>query len=472
MASEQTSKTVVNQNGDKSSPTKAFANFASTLSPSSVPHDVTETLKKLVLDYIGVTLGAVSYADSTAAFLAALEKLSAGESGSSTILGRGSNFTQSTASLLNGALSHSLDFDDTYAPGTLHIGVTVITAALAQAENMADLAPGRLLAALAVGYETVCRISKAAGMGGYAKGFHNTSTCGIFGSVAAISNLRGLPADVVANAIGLALSKASGSMQYLANGAWNKRLHAGFAAADALLCVNLAEAGVVGASEAIEGKDGFLNSYAQGADVHALSVDDLGVRWELVATAVKPYPACRMTHGQIEMAAEFARAARSEGKKLVRMVVGLPKPCFGIVGAPVPNKIHPETVVDAQFSSYFQTATSYLYGPDLGWGVYEKMNDPAVRDLCTKIIAEVDESLKSFESTLSVEWEDGTKVSEVCLFPLGEKERPIEWDGVKAKFEGLLVPVHGKDKVEKVSTLVASLEDANVKQLMELLGQQ
>ncbi|KAL1849873.1 hypothetical protein Daus18300_013130 [Diaporthe australafricana] len=477
MASEQLPKTSVPENGDKSdaslarSPTKAFANFASSLSPSSVPHEVTETLKKLVLDYIGVALGAVSYADSTPAFLAALEKLSVGESGRSTIFGRGSTFTQSTASLLNGALAHSLDFDDTYAPGTLHPGVTVITAALAQAENMPDLAPGRLLTALAVGYETVCRISKAAGMGGYAKGFHNTSTCGIFGAVAAISNLRGLSPGQVADAFGLALSKAAGSMQYLENGSWNKRLHAGFAAADALLCVNLAEAGVVGAAQAIEGKDGFLNSYAEGADVSALAVEDLGARWELVETAVKPFPACRMTHGQIEMAAEFGRVARSEGKEVVKMVVGLPKPCWGLVGVPLPNKIHPETVVDAQFSSYYQTATSYLYGLDLGWAVYEKRDDPAVRELCSKITAEVDESLKSFESTLSVEWGDGTKVREVCLLPIGEKERHIEWDGVKAKFQRLLVPVHGEEKAEKVAALIANLEEVNVKDLMGILGQ-
>ncbi|KAJ0116617.1 2-methylcitrate dehydratase [Diaporthe amygdali] len=474
MASQQVSEPFAQENGGAAShtrsPTKAFAHFASTTEPSSVPYEVAETLKKLVLDYIGVSLGAVSYADSTPAFFAALKKLSIGESGRSTIFGRGSTFTQSTASLLNGALSHSLDFDDTYAPGTLHIGVTVITAALAQAETMPDLASGHLLAALAVGYETVCRISKAIGMGGYPKGFHNTSTCGIFGAVAAISNLRGLSAGAVENAFGLALSKTAGSMQYLENGAWNKRLHAGFAAADALLCVNLADAGVVGAAEAIEGKDGFLNSYAQGADLNALAVQDLGKRWELVETAIKPFPACRMTHGQIEMAAEIGRVARSEGKKVAKIVVGLPKPCWEIVGAPVPNKIHPKTVVDAQFSSYYQTATSYLYGLDLGWAVYEKRDDPTVRDLSSKIIAEVDESLKSFESKLQVEWADGTEVSKSCMLPLGERERPIDWEGVKAKFQRLYAPVYGEETAEEVAALVKNLENVDVKHLMGILG--
>lgn len=470
MASEQATHSLAQQNGKSLPPTKAIAHFASTLSPSSLPAEVTETLKKLVLDYIGVTVGGVSYADSTPAFLAALKKLSAGESGKSTVFGSGSTFTQSTASLLNGAFAHSLDFDDTYAPGTLHIGVTVISAALAEAENMPTLAPGRLLAALAAGYETVCRISKANGMGGYAKGFHNTSTCGIFGAVAALSNLRGLSAETVENAFGLALSKAGGSMQYLENGAWNKRLHAGFAASDALLCVNLAEAGVVGAAQAIEGKDGFLNSFAEGADVSALAVHDLGSRWELVDTAIKPFPACRMVHGQIEMAAEFGRAGRDEGKEVARIVVGLPKPCWGIVGAPAPNKIHPQTVVDAQFSTYFQTATSYLYGTDLGWGVYEKMSDPAVRKLSSKVVAEVDENLKSFGSTLKVEWMDGTEISKACPLPLWEKERPVDWDGVKEKFQRLYVPDHGQDAADKVASLVGNLENVDIKKLMEILS--
>lgn len=470
MASEQGTNHHAQQNGKTSSPTKALAHFASTLSPSSLPGEVTNTLKKLVLDYIGVTLGGVSYADSTPAFLAALKKLSAGETGKSTVFGSGSTFTQSTASLLNGAFAHSLDFDDTYAPGTLHIGVTVIPAALAEAENMDDLQPGRLLAALAAGYETVCRISKANGIGGYAKGFHNTSTCGIFGAVAALCNLRGLSAETVGNAFGLALSKAGGSMQYLENGAWNKRLHPGFAASDALLCVNLAEAGVVGAAQAIEGKDGFLNSFAEGADVNALAVHDLGSRWELVDTAIKPFPACRMTHGQIELAAEFGHAAREQGKEVARIVVGLPKPCWGIVGAPAPNKIHPETVVDAQFSTYFQTATSYLYGSGLGWGVYEKMTDPAVREMSKKIVAEVDESLKSFGSTVKFEWTDGTEVSKACPLPLWEKERPVDWDGVKEKFQTLYVPDHSQDAADEVAALVGRLEDMNVKKLMEILS--
>lgn len=474
MASEQLQNPVSHQNGGTGSPTRAptqaFAHFVSSVGPSSVPHEVTETMKKLVLDYVGVALGGVKYADSTPAFLAALKKLSAGESGNSTIFGNGSTFTQSTASLLNGAFSHSLDFDDTYAPGPLHPGVTVITAALAEAENRPDLARGHLLAALTVGYETVCRISKAAGVGGYAAGFHNTATCGIFGAVAAIASLRGLSETVVENAFGLAVSKASGSMQYLQNGSWNKRLHAGFAASDALLCVNLAEAGVVGASEAIEGSNGFLSSYALDADVSALAAHDLGERWELLVTAIKPFPACRMTHGQIEMAAEIGQVARGEGKEVAKIVVGLPKACWGIVGAPLPNKVHPETVVDAQFSSYYQTATSYLYGLDLGWAVYEKRDDPAVRGLCSKITVEVDASLKSFGSTLRIEWTDGTEVTKECIFPLGERERPIDWDGVKDKFRRLYVPIHGDDAAEKVADLVANLEGINVKSLMEILG--
>lgn len=471
MASEQVPKPLTHQNGGTGSPTKAFAHFAASVGPSSVPDEVKETLKKLVLDYIGVALGGVSYADSTPAFLAALKSLSAGESGTSTIFGHGSTYTQSTASLLNGAFSHSLDFDDTYAPGPLHPGVTVITAALSQAEAMDPApAPGHLLAALAAGYETACRVSKAAGNGGYAQGFHNTSTCGIFGAVAAIANLRGLSAAGVENAFGLALSKAAGSMQYLANGSWNKRLHAGFAAADALLCVKLAEAGVVGAAEAIEGRDGFLNSYSAAPEVGSLAVHDLGERWELVETAVKPFPACRMTHGQIEMAADIGKTAREDGKEVVKMVVGLAKPPWALVGIPLPNKVHPKTVVDAQFSSYYQTASAYLYGLDLGWAVYEKMDDPAVKDLCEKITVEVDESLKSFASTLKVEWKDGTETRKECALPLGEKERPIDWEGVKAKFRRLYAPVHGEDTAEEVAALVGNLEDANVKTLMEILG--
>ncbi|ETN39951.1 uncharacterized protein HMPREF1541_06178 [Cyphellophora europaea CBS 101466] len=447
--------------------TAAIATFASSFTADLLTPNVVQKLKELLLDYIGVGCAATVSADSTPAFLSQLKKTATGQTGLSTIYGLGSSFAPSTAALYNAAFAHSLDFDDTYMPGALHPGVTVISAVLSQT-HIQELKTEDFLTALAVGYETVCRLSKAIGMGGYARGFHNTSTTGIFGAAAAIGRLRGLNQSTIENAFGLALSRASGSMQYLENGSWNKRLHPGFAASDALLCIDLAEAGVVGAAKPIEGKYGLLKSYAKGAKPALLDLQSLGKKWEFLETAIKPFPACRMTHGQIEMAATLRQRAR--GRKVKTLAVGLTKQCVPIVGVRQENKIHPQTVVDAQFSSYYQTALAYLHGDTLGWSAYDHIEDSTVRELSDKITVEADDALSGLGSWVRVEYEDGSVDQDTCLYPKGEKQAPIMWGDIKKKYMSLSEPVYGEAKATKIMNLVDEIDSLDVAHLMHLLS--
>ncbi len=148
---------------------------------------------------------------------------------------------------------------------------------------------------------------------------HNTSTAGIFGAVAAIAVLKKLPSTTIGMAFGLAGSKAAGSMQYLENGSWNKRLHPGFAVHDAFVCVALAESGVIGATKALEGKLGFLQAYSPKAEKNlGLLTQNLGSEWTFLKSSLKPYPACRMTHGFIEMAGDMGQQEQQHEAELSR----------------------------------------------------------------------------------------------------------------------------------------------------------
>lgn len=91
------------------------------------------------------------------------------------------------------------------------------------------------------------------GPGGYERGFHNTGLAGIFGAITALCKLRNHGANTVENAFGLALTYSSGTMQWLENGSWNKKLNTGNAAFNAFNCLAFAEAGVLGAAKAMEG---------------------------------------------------------------------------------------------------------------------------------------------------------------------------------------------------------------------------
>jgi 2-methylcitrate dehydratase PrpD len=225
--------------------TKLLAGFATSLRFESIPTTLVAHLKILTLDYICVAVYGARKAGSSDPFYKAIETLSG--PGTSTVFTRGSSFQPQYAILLNAAYSHTLDFDNTYLRGIVHPGASVISAALVEGERLGATGT-QLITAVAAGYELVCRLALALGNGGYAKGFHNTCTTGIFGAIAAIGSLRGLDRENIIEAFGIAISQAGGSMQFLENGAWNKRLHPGFAAHNAFLAVSFAEAGIVSKS--------------------------------------------------------------------------------------------------------------------------------------------------------------------------------------------------------------------------------
>ncbi|KAH0836195.1 hypothetical protein AYO21_08603 [Fonsecaea monophora] len=448
--------------------TVALARFVASFSQDAVTPEIVIKLKALLLDYLGVSASAGAFAESSPKFLAGIAKFSQGATGSCTVLTKGSTFPPQHAALLNGAWCHTYDFDDTTSEAILHPGCSLISAALAEAETL-NTTGADLLVALAVGYEVACRIGTALGLGSYRRGFHNTGTVGLYGSIAAISKLRGSSQQIVEDAFGLALSKAAGSMQFLENGSWNKRLHPGFAAHDALLCISLAEAGVIGATKAIEGKYGLLHSYSESGNPANLT-RDLGKRWSFLTTACKPFPACRMTHGQLEMVGRMRKAYAAHGLP-EQVTVSLPPGCFPIVGTPAPNKIQPDCIVDAQFSSYYQVAASWLYGNDLGWAIYDKIRDEKVRELARKVTCKIDESYCSLESRLKVVFGDGTIVEDEVIFPLAETQRPFEWDtGVQQKFKGLAEPVYGATKSQQICDLVGRIDEVAVVDLMKLVA--
>ncbi|KAF2971776.1 hypothetical protein GQX73_g1838 [Xylaria multiplex] len=425
-----------------------------------------DRIKDYVADCIGISVGAASICESTEPFLRGVIALG-GKSGQSTVFTKGSAFSPQYAGFLNAAFAHSFDFDDTHASSILHPGATAIPAALAQAELLNS--DGKtLLLGIAVGYEITCRIGRGYNFGGYTRGFHNTATAGIFGAVAAISKIKGLSLDQVKNAFGLAGSKAAGSIQFVDNGSWNKRLHPGFAVHDAFVAVALAEAGVIGASRPIEGKYGALHSFSATSTTVGLT-DRLGSEWIFRETAIKPFPACRMTHSAIEVVSGVAKEAGS--KMVEHITVALSPGCYPIVGPPEANKIHPRTIVDAQFSMYYQVAIAWKYGMDIGWGMYDKiqMESVEVAALCDKVKVIVKDDVADLEARLTFKWVDGTTTEAGQVFPLGEPEHPFSKERVHGKFFGMVAPAYDEQKARAILTAIGEIDRRNTGDLMKLL---
>ena len=448
--------------------TKEFASFVAYTTVRTLTSEVKAKLKELLLDYVGVAYAASRQSESSEKIYKAIKALG-GENGSNTVLCKGPKFTAPYAALLNGAFGHSFDFDDTHLTGVLHPGVAVIPAALAEAETKKSSGESLLLA-LAVGYEVTCRLGTALSDKSYARGFHNTGTAGIFGAVAAICKLRNLEPKAIEMAFGIAGSKAAGSMQYLENGSWNKRLHPGFAAHDAFTCVALAEAGVIGALKIFEGELGFLHAYTTNESIdYASLTHDLGLEWVFMSTALKPFPGCRMTHTAIEIAGKL-RDTNRPAQEIDHITIYIKPECYLLVGNPIPNKIHPENEVDAQFSIYYQTAVALLDGSNTGYRAYSRLQDRDVHDLLDKITVEKDSSFKSMETRITIKWTDGKESTEFMEAPLGEESNPFSREKIMEKYMSLVSPICGEQRATQIVEVIDNVQRVKVVELMLLLS--
>ncbi|KIX07497.1 uncharacterized protein Z518_02150 [Rhinocladiella mackenziei CBS 650.93] len=446
--STEESKPLMNRSAPAT--TKDFAEFVSGLRYDDLTPKAKEKLQLLLLDYIGVAAAATQLSESSASFVGCMKALNGG--GVATAVANGQTWPAPLAAMLNGAL---------------HPGASVISAALAEAETNAKATTEDFFTALATGYEVTCRLGVALGTGGYDLGFHNACTAGIFGAIAVIGKLRKGNANTIADAFGIAISKVSGSMQYLTNGSWNKRLHPGFAAHDAFICYTLAEAGVLGAADPIEGKFGLLNVYSslKGplSPRSPLPFKECG---EFLSVAIKPFPACRMTHGHIELATKMSEGQKAGVKSIT---ASLSKECYPIVGEPKPSKVHPKNVVDAQFSTFYQTAIAWLHGSKLGWKVYDYIQDTQVYDLLEKVKTNVNDSYKGLETSLKVEWDNRIVQEEYLKNPIGEPDNPATWDDVCTKFMSITAEVYGKERARKVCEVVDRLDTHGIHKLMDLV---
>src|SRR6201984_1102662 len=181
--------------------TETLAGYVADLKFDDIPPEVLERAKVLTLDFLGSAIRARRDAESTPSLLKMLESLALDGKGESPVFGDAKTWTPAVAALLNGALGHSLDFDDTHADSSLHPSAPVVPAAMAAAEMVG--ASGRdLLTAIVAGYEVCCRLGNALDpTAHYARGFHPTATAGAFGAAAAAAKLFGLVEGVVISAL-------------------------------------------------------------------------------------------------------------------------------------------------------------------------------------------------------------------------------------------------------------------------------
>ena len=424
------------------SETAKLAAFASTLTRDALPDEVAARVCLLVLDTVGIAVRAMHDAESTPALLQAAR--ATGQSGGGArILGSDETFTPLAAAMINGTLAHSLDFDDTHAAGSIHTSAPIVPAALAAAE-MTGADGAQVVTAIAAGYETQIRLSLALDPSAhYQRGYHPSATCGVFGAAVAAGSIFGLDAQQMERALGIAGCQTSGSMRFLFDGAWTKRFQVGYAAHNGLLAASLAREGFVGPAGAIEGRDGFLRSYAPDPDV-ARAAADLGSVWETLNIAVKPYPSCRYSHAAMG-AIVAARAANDITSEEVEAVeVGLPHTGWRIIGENDEVKRAPTGPVDGQFSMPFCGAVVLRQGT-MGWDDYAlHLNDNETLALASRFSTVTDpwaeaEYPANMAGVVRITTRRGL-FEERLAVPRGEPDNFLTLEEFRAKFDALTSP--------------------------------
>jgi len=436
--------------------TMTLAGFASGIDRREIPDAVMARALALVTDFTGSILRAAHEADSTPAVLAMVERLGMDGDGPCTVFGLNRRYGAAAATLLNGTFGHSLDFDDTHADSSLHPSAPVVPAALAAAE-LTGASGADFLAAVVIGFEICCRLGMALDpTEHYARGFHPTATAGTFGAAVAAGRLLGMNAKAMSSALGVAASQASGSLQFLVNGAWNKRYQVGEASMKGLMAATLAAADFVGAEDAIDGKHGFLGGYSDGADP-ARAVAGLGTVWETLRIGVKPYPACRYTHAAVDGLLALRRDLNLAPDEVEAITVGLHRNGITLVGAPLAEKRRARSVVEGQFSMPFAAAAVLLRGR-FGWDDYDLLGKPETEALAARVDVVRDESLENlrhpFGATLTLRARNIDYRLRIPD-PSGEPETFPDAQAIAAKFRTLAGPVLNAD----ADTLLSRLHD-------------
>ncbi len=430
--------------------TARLAEYVLGIRYETLPPEVIDQTKLLLLDFLAVTCGGNALVDSSGPVLGAVGKM-AGPDGTASVAGVSRRFPPHYAALLNATFGHSMDFDDNHWPSHSHPGCPVFATVLATAE--AERLSGKsLIAAAVAGYEAFGRIGRAHEAQLHARGFHPTATTGVFGATAGAAHLLRFSAPALLNGWGINLSQAAGTLQYLENGAWTKRVHTGFAAHNAIVAAELVRHGIVGAADPIEGRFGYFRCYSNGPCDLGSTLQDLGKRFEISATAIKPYPCCRCNHGVIDAVLLLAREQRLAATDVESLEVGICHDCIPQVAEPEATRKAPQNIVDGQFSIFFAAAIALLEGR-YTWECYRRLDDPTVCDLMSRI-----RCVESPVSFAALRTRRGSFRKDVP-FPLGEPENPIGWDQLLEKAEPLLVTALPKRNGEAIVQLVRHLDE-------------
>lgn len=451
-----------------------FAAFAANFRLGQVPREVVHLGKRCIADAIGVGLAA-STQDFAQSSVRAIAEL--GEAGDCAVMGCQPRLGARDAALLNGLLIHGLDYDDTHPASIVHCSASALPVMLA-AGLRAHSTGAQALGAYLLAVEIDARIGSVADGQLQKRGFHPTGMVGIFGATLAAGYLAGHDAAGMTAAQGIALSMASGSMEFLADGAWTKRLHPGWAASSAMTAAALGASGFRAPPLPFEGRFGLFQAFLgeERSDRLLASAKDLGSSWEMRNVALKPYPVCHFNHAFGD-AILTLRAAGLQAGDVAQITARIHPNQVAVVCEPQVAKRRPSSDYDAKFSLPFFIATVLVRGRfTLDELAPECLNDPEILALCDKISYVPDETSRFpsyYSGALEVRTHDGRTLEACEPINRGSHTRPLTDAEISEKFMDNAARAIEATRAKCILDCIMALDEASdLSELDRLLGGQ
>jgi 2-methylcitrate dehydratase PrpD len=438
------------------------ADFVYGCSYDAIPADVIESAKLHLLDTIGCGLAAPA---GGAGQLTADALEHAGGREQSSVIGGSRRLPQAEAAFANATKCHGMEYDDTHTRAIAHVSSVVAPASIAVAEAT-EASGSTLLTALVLGNEVVARVAAAVAQCYMQSGFHPTSVCGVFGAATSAAKLMAGDREVIANALGIAGSMASGIFEYLEDGSDTKPINAGWAAHGGVTSATLASCGVTGPRTVFEGRYGLLHAYFD-FDVAKLDAEiaTLGEQWETPAIAFKPYPACHFIHSCLDAIASIVAETAIPASDVGEVVVSIPSPGAALVLEPPERKIAPATVYDARFSMPYSLAAMLVHGR-VGLDTYspEALADDRVLDVARRVSyepAEFSNYPGGFPGRVRLITTDGRIYSSEVQFERGSVSNPMPKDAIVEKFRTNAATMLDERSARALEAAVLHLEEVS-----------
>ena len=444
-------------NANREGLTKELAQYVVEVGSAGIPAEVVHAAKRCLLDWLGVGLGGSSHR-GVDSLLHVCERT--GVQGQATIIGRNSKTDILNAAMINGYMSHVLDYDDTNLESFVHPSAPVWPA-IASLSSLMKISGRDALLAFIVGYEVENRIGRALLSHHDERGWHMSALAGGFGAAAAAGRLLKLDVSQLSQAFGIAATYSSGLREMF--GTMSKSIHIGKAALSGLYASLLVQAGFTSSERVLEAPRGFFAVNTGETNIEGI-VAGLGEGFEILHNSVKPYSSGVVTHPAIDGIINLRERAgiRPEDVEAIEAEVNRMVP-------DVTGKQSPVTGLDGKFSIYHCIAAGLVdgaCGPDQFSD--RRVADPDIVSLSKRIAIRVNKDFMRHEARVRITLTNGRTLEEYIPFARGTHDNPLSDEQLAKKYAGMAEKVLGPDKAGRLEKKVWMAD--NIEDFLEIIS--